>query len=170
MATMTTCHPHRRRLLWSSLPSSWGARGQWRKLCASSRKTLLVATHINQGPSQISTVHSRSFWIRSLQSSRWLRNHCRLRVTEHLKAEYASHQLQGPAGIWWTHFLSSLPANVRVTWEQFKLAFRGHHIPPGPDAHESGRIYEAHSRNKVTHRIYARIQQLVQICSKFHGY
>ena len=27
--------------------------------------------------------------------------------------------------------MSSLPTNARVTWEQFKLAFRGHHIPPG---------------------------------------
>ena len=27
--------------------------------------------------------------------------------------------------------MSSLPANAQVTWEQFKLAFRGHHIPPG---------------------------------------
>ena len=26
--------------------------------------------------------------------------------------------------------MSSLPANTRVTWEHFKLAFRGHHIPP----------------------------------------
>ena len=42
-----------------------------------------------------------------------------------------SHQLQGPARIWWTHFLFSLPANAHVTWEQFKLAFWGHHIPPG---------------------------------------
>ena len=54
-----------------------------------------------------------------------------MRVTEHHKAKYVSHQLQGPIGIWWTHFLSSLPANAQVTWEQFKLAFRGHHIPPG---------------------------------------
>ena len=77
-AIMMTYHHHRRRPLRSSLPSSWGAKGQWKKLCASSRKTPLVATRINQGPSQISTVHSRSFWIRSLQSSRWLRNHCRL--------------------------------------------------------------------------------------------
>ena len=70
-----------------------------------------------------------------LQADEWLntieQKFRLLRVTEHLKAEYASHQLQGPAGIWWTHFLSSLPANARVTWDQFKLAFRGHHIPPG---------------------------------------
>ena len=27
--------------------------------------------------------------------------------------------------------MSSLPTNAQVTWEQFKLAFRGHHIPLG---------------------------------------
>ena len=27
--------------------------------------------------------------------------------------------------------MSSLPANAQVMWEQFKLAFRGHHIPLG---------------------------------------
>jgi len=48
-----------------------------------------------------------------------------------MKAEYASHQLQGPTCIWWTHYLSALPTGVNVTWEQFKVAFRGHHIPLG---------------------------------------
>ena len=48
-----------------------------------------------------------------------------------MKAEYVSHQLQGPVGIWWTHYLSALPAGANITWEQFKTAFRGHHIPPG---------------------------------------
>ena len=70
-----------------------------------------------------------------LQANEWLNTieqkfHL-LRVTQHQKIEYASHQLQGLARIWWTHFLSSLPANAQVTWEQFKLAFRGHHIPLG---------------------------------------
>ena len=48
-----------------------------------------------------------------------------------MKAEYASHQLQGSVGISWTHYLSTLPAGANVTWEQFKIAFRGHHIPLG---------------------------------------
>ena len=48
-----------------------------------------------------------------------------------MKAEYASHQLQGPTSIWWTHYFSALPARTNVTWEQFKTTFRGHHIPPG---------------------------------------
>lgn len=48
-----------------------------------------------------------------------------------MKAEYASHQLHGPTGIWWTHYLSTLLVNAQVTWNQFKATFRGHHIPPG---------------------------------------
>jgi hypothetical protein len=48
-----------------------------------------------------------------------------------MKSQYASHQLQGPTGIWWTHYLSTLPTGANVTWEQFKTTFRGHHIPPG---------------------------------------
>jgi hypothetical protein len=48
-----------------------------------------------------------------------------------MKAEYASNQLQGPIGIWWTNYRSTLPANKNITWEQFKAAFRGHHIHLG---------------------------------------
>ena len=54
-----------------------------------------------------------------------------LRVTELMKAKYASHQLQGSVGIWWTHYLSTLPTGANVTEEQFKTASRGHHIPLG---------------------------------------
>ena len=68
-----------------------------------------------------------------LQADEWLntieQKFRLLRVTEHQKTEYVSHQLQGPARIWWTHFLSSLPTNAQVMWNQFKLALRGQHIP-----------------------------------------
>ena len=70
-----------------------------------------------------------------LQEDEWLntieQKFCLLRVIEQMKAEYASHQLQGLAGTWWTHYLSTLPTGANVTWEQFKTTFRGHHIPPG---------------------------------------
>ena len=70
-----------------------------------------------------------------LQADEWLntieQKFCLLRVTEMMKAEYASHQLQGPVGIWWTHYLSALPARANVTQEQLKTTFRGHHIPLG---------------------------------------
>jgi len=54
-----------------------------------------------------------------------------LRVTEELKAEYAAHQLEGKAGVWWSHYRTSLPANAVVTWDQFKTAFRNTYIPQG---------------------------------------
>jgi len=58
-------------------------------------------------------------WLNTLEQKFLL-----LRVTEELKTEYAAHQLQGPAGIWWSHYRSTLPTNAAVTWERFKTAFR----------------------------------------------
>ena len=55
-----------------------------------------------------------------LQADEWLNTikhkfHL-LRVIKHMKAEYASHQLQRPVGIWWSHHRSTLPENAQITW------------------------------------------------------
>jgi hypothetical protein len=47
------------------------------------------------------------------------------------KACFAAQQLRGPARTWWDHFRAMLPADHAVSWEEFKTAFRGHHIPAG---------------------------------------
>ena len=47
------------------------------------------------------------------------------------KARFAAQQLRGPARTWWDHFRAMLPADREVSWEEFKTAFRGHHIPAG---------------------------------------
>jgi hypothetical protein len=47
------------------------------------------------------------------------------------KARFAAQQLHGPARTWWDHFRAMLPADHEVSWEEFKNAFRGHHIPAG---------------------------------------
>jgi len=47
-----------------------------------------------------------------------------------LKAEYAAHQLQGPAGIWWDQYREALPENTVLDWNLFREAFKGHFIPP----------------------------------------
>jgi hypothetical protein len=54
-----------------------------------------------------------------------------LKVADNMKTEYASQQLQGPAGVWWCHHRNTLPKNMEVVWDQFKQAFRGHYIPAG---------------------------------------
>jgi hypothetical protein len=47
------------------------------------------------------------------------------------KTRFAAQQLRGPARTWWDHFRAMLTADHVVTWEEFKTAFRGHHIPAG---------------------------------------
>jgi hypothetical protein len=44
------------------------------------------------------------------------------------KARFAAQQLRGPARTWWDHFRAMLPAGHELSWEEFKTAFRGHHI------------------------------------------
>jgi hypothetical protein len=50
---------------------------------------------------------------------------------EDTKTRFVAQQLRGPARTWWDHFCTMLPVDHVVTWEEFKTAFRGHHIPAG---------------------------------------
>jgi hypothetical protein len=45
------------------------------------------------------------------------------------KTRFAAQQLRGPARTWWDHFCAMVPVDREVPWEEFKTAFRGHHIP-----------------------------------------
>jgi hypothetical protein len=54
-----------------------------------------------------------------------------LRLTEVLKTEYAAHQLQGPAGMWWKHHRTTFPLNAQISWRELTEAFCGVYIPPG---------------------------------------
>jgi len=54
-----------------------------------------------------------------------------LRMTEVLKTEYAAHQLQGPAGIWWKHHRTIFPDHTQITWNEFTKAVHGVYILPG---------------------------------------
>jgi hypothetical protein len=47
------------------------------------------------------------------------------------KALFAAQQLCGIARIWWDHYYAMQPDGHVVTWEEFRTAFRAHHIPEG---------------------------------------
>ena len=53
-----------------------------------------------------------------LQAEEWLntveQKFRLLWLTDSLKAEYAAHQLQGPAGIWRNQYWEALPANTVI--------------------------------------------------------
>jgi hypothetical protein len=47
------------------------------------------------------------------------------------KALFTAQQLRGTARIWWDHYYAMQPEGHVVTWEEFWIAFRVHHIPEG---------------------------------------
>jgi predicted aspartyl protease len=53
-----------------------------------------------------------------------------LPCSEENKANFAALQLRGEALMWWDHF-KSMQRGRAVTWEDFKQAFKSHHIPKG---------------------------------------
>lgn len=48
-------------------------------------------------------------WLRTIEQKLAL-----LRRKDHERALFATHQLQGPAGAWWSNYLAMHPANYRV--------------------------------------------------------
>jgi hypothetical protein len=53
-----------------------------------------------------------------------------LPCSEENKANFAALQLRGEALMWWDHF-KSMQRGRAVTWDEFKQAFKSHHIPKG---------------------------------------
>jgi hypothetical protein len=47
------------------------------------------------------------------------------------KAHFAAQQLRSTVRLWWDNYFTMLPADHVVTWEEFKNAFRAHHVRPG---------------------------------------
>jgi hypothetical protein len=51
-----------------------------------------------------------------------------LPCSEENKANFAALQLRGETLMWWDHF-KSMQRGHAVTWDEFKQAFKSHHIP-----------------------------------------
>jgi len=73
--------------------------------------------------------------VEPLEADEWIntmeQKFCLLRMTDELKAEYATHQLKGEIMIWWSHHRTTYPERTPITWNHFTTAFRGNYIPPG---------------------------------------
>jgi hypothetical protein len=65
-------------------------------------------------------------WLRVVESKFPLLNG---ECSDAAKVRFATQQLRGSARTWWDHLLAMQPADHMVEWEEFKTAFRGHHIP-----------------------------------------
>jgi hypothetical protein len=82
------------------------------------------------------------------------------------KARFAAQQLHGPARTWWDHFRAMLPADRDVSSEEFKTAFRGHHIPAGILDHKPNEFL---ALNQGTRTILQYAQAFNDLC-QYAGY
>jgi hypothetical protein len=67
-------------------------------------------------------------WIRTIESKFAL---LILPFSEANKARFSTQQLRSTTHIWWDNYFSMLLVDHVVTWDEFKNAFRAHHIPEG---------------------------------------
>jgi hypothetical protein len=44
---------------------------------------------------------------------------------------FVSQQLHGSTSAWWVTYTATLQDNHQMSWNEFRTAFRGHHIPAG---------------------------------------
>jgi hypothetical protein len=65
-------------------------------------------------------------WIRAIEAMFAVFN---LPCSEGRKAKFAALQLRGSALMWWEHYKSMQQSEYEITWEEFKKAFRDHHLP-----------------------------------------
>jgi hypothetical protein len=67
-------------------------------------------------------------WLRTIESKFAL---LPVPCSEANKTLFAAQQLRGNARLWWDNYHAMQPDGHVVNWEEFKTAFRAHHIPEG---------------------------------------
>jgi hypothetical protein len=82
------------------------------------------------------------------------------------KTRFVAQQLRGSARTWWDHFRAMLLADREVSWEEFKTAFRGHHIPAGILDHK---MNEFLALNQGTRTVFQYTQAFNDLC-QYAGY
>jgi hypothetical protein len=90
-----------------------------------------------------------------LEADDWLRTtklkfsllHC----TEYQKTLYAAQQLRGLARAWWASYTIAQPADHHVPWDEFRVAFCGHHLSAGAMRRKPSEFLDLH---QVNHSVY----------------
>jgi hypothetical protein len=70
-----------------------------------------------------------------------------LHCTEYQKTLYVAQQLRGLAGAWWASYTAALLADHHVAWDEFHIAFHGHHLSAGTVCHKFVEFLELHLDN-----------------------
>jgi hypothetical protein len=79
-----------------------------------------------------------------------------LHCIEFQKTMYAAQRPRGSVGAWWATYTAALPGDHHVAWDEFRVAFRGHHLFAGTMRRKLVEFLELHQGN---HSVYEYIQE-----------
>src|SRR6266542_35882 len=83
----------------------------------------------------------------------------------HERVLYASHQLAGAAADWWTTYIAAHTDLENITWEEFKIAFRNQHVPPGEIKLRRREFLNLKQESMTVREYFTRWTQLSRYCT-----
>jgi hypothetical protein len=87
-----------------------------------------------------------------------------LHYTEYQKILYAAQQLRSLAGAWWALCTTTLPPNHHVSWDEFRVAFCGHHLSVGTIHRKLSEFLDLHQGNCSMYEYTQEFNNLAQYC------
>jgi hypothetical protein len=70
--------------------------------------------------------------------------------------------LRDPAGAWWVSFTVALPADHHVAWDEFCVAFYGHHLSMSTVHHKLVEFLEPRQGNHLVYEYTQEFNNLAQ--------
>jgi hypothetical protein len=85
-----------------------------------------------------------------------------LHYTEYQKTLYAAQQLRGPTGAWWATYTTTLPIDHHVLLDEFRVAFRGHHMSMGTVRRKLSEFLDMHQGNHLVYECTQEFNNMAQ--------
>jgi hypothetical protein len=96
-------------------------------------------------------------WLHTIESKFGL-----LHYTKYQKTMYATQQLRSLAGAWRASYTVALPVGHHMVWDEFHVAFRGHHLSGGTMHHKLVEFLEQRQANHSVHKYTQEFNNMAQ--------
>jgi hypothetical protein len=80
---------------------------------------------------------------------------------------FAAQQLRGATGAWWVNLVAARPTSHRVTWQEFRDAFRAHYILDGVIAMKLEEFLSLKQRNQTVLQYVGKFNHLSQYAAEY---
>jgi hypothetical protein len=85
-----------------------------------------------------------------------------LHCSEFHKTLFTAQQLRGSASAWWATYTAAIQDNHQVSWNEFCIAFRGHHLPAGTMHRNLREFLDLHQGTDNVYKYIRKFNYLTQ--------